>query len=244
MTTAKTAFEYLSDLGAKVASLDQRISADQERQDNLAHDLRYNIDRQQRAQDRATVREYREFQRETAQEEAEGRTRAQADAHANRQTQAVYQGVLSAFNEQAPPPAMGMEPESYRRKLMRGLRAKLSEDDQRRLDSTAATVVGDLARMDGVDRRLRGPALDNIEALMLEAAAVQAKAPHPSTLPPAGEHVQRITENEAGQKQIEYHGRRSFIYDLTTPGRIVERIQNPDTGQVLYGPPYPRMLGR
>ena len=64
------------------------------------------------------------------------------------------------------------EPDSYRRKLMRTVRDHLSVNDERRIDSAGVTV-GQITCMDGVDRRVTGIALDNIEGLMLRAAAVQ-----------------------------------------------------------------------
>jgi hypothetical protein len=97
--------------------------------------------------------------------------------------------------------------------------------------------------MDGVDRRMTGIALDNIGSLMVAAAAVQAAAPHRSTLPPAGEHVARIVTTDAGQKETHWFGRESFIKSMSRPGRQVERIQDPKTGRILFGPPYERMPG-
>ena len=73
---------------------------------------------------------------------------------------------------------------------------------------------------------MTGIALDNIEGLMLRAAAVQTDEPHPSTLPPAGQHVSRTRVDESsGQKKTEWFGRKSFIADIGLPGRRVVRIQ-------------------
>jgi hypothetical protein len=47
--------------------------------------------------------------------------------------------------------------------------------------------------------------------------------------------------DEARQKKTESFGRKSFIAEFNTPGRPVECIQNPRTGVVLWGEPYPRM---
>ena len=55
---------------------------------------------------------------------------------------------------------------------MRTVRDHLSVNDERRIDSAGVTV-GQITCMDGVDRRVTGIALDNIEGLMLRAAAVQ-----------------------------------------------------------------------
>jgi hypothetical protein len=63
---------------------------------------------------------------------------------------------------------------------MRTVRDHLSPRDERKIDS-AGTTVADMAEMDGIDRRLRGQALANIEERMVRAAALQADQPHSST---------------------------------------------------------------
>jgi hypothetical protein len=188
-------------------------------------------------------RDFAKWRREDAIAEAEGRTQAMADAQANADTQALYQPVFSPYGEQPPPPAAGAEPDGYRRKLMRAVRDKLSVFDQRQIGNAGHTV-SDMALMDGVDRRLNGIALRNIEELMLRAATVQAEEPHPATLPPPGEFVSRTVVNDAGQKETRWFGRESFIKSMSAPGRVIHRIMNPKTGQILYGPPFDRMPGR
>jgi hypothetical protein len=73
---------------------------------------------------------------------------------------------------------------------------------------------------------------------------VQAAEPHRSTLPPAGEHLSRtVVDAQTGHKETQWFGRESFIKAMSRPGRLVERILNPKTGQVLFGPPFPRTPG-
>jgi hypothetical protein len=50
----RTALQYLSDLGMGVKRLNERVSASQARDDNLARSLADVADRLSRAQDRAT----------------------------------------------------------------------------------------------------------------------------------------------------------------------------------------------
>jgi hypothetical protein len=54
----------------------------------------------------------------------------------------------------------------------------------------------------------------------------------------------RALGDEAGQKKTEFFGREPFIAEFNTPGRQVERIQNPGTDVVLWGEPYPMMPGK
>jgi hypothetical protein len=84
-------------------------------------------------------RELEPFRRERRDREASDQTQAMADVQACADTQARYQGMFSAYGE-TPPPAAGAEPDSYRRKLMRTVRDKLSVFDERRIDGV--TSVG------------------------------------------------------------------------------------------------------
>jgi hypothetical protein len=43
-----------------------------------------------------------------------------------------------------------------------------------------------------------------------------------------------------GEKVTEWYGTRSFISDMSTPGRRVLRLMNPKTGDVLIGQPFSR----
>jgi hypothetical protein len=76
MPDAKTILEYLGDLGQRVKNLDQRLAYNQARDDSLnktANSFATLVDRMTRAQDRATYREFRDFERERADREyAEG----------------------------------------------------------------------------------------------------------------------------------------------------------------------------
>jgi hypothetical protein len=68
----------LAALNTRVQNLDSKIAL---RNDSkLAQNLATLADRMARAQDRATYREYRDFERERAQEAAEARAQARRDA--------------------------------------------------------------------------------------------------------------------------------------------------------------------
>jgi hypothetical protein len=164
-------------------------------------------------------------------QEAQARSRAQADALFCADIRAAYQPIFEAYGEHPPMPIAGQDSESFRRKLMRTIRRKLSGFDERRVDKTGPTTVSQMAMLDGVDKRMSGEALSNFESLMVRAGALQADTPHTSTLPPPGEHVARHRVDPAtGQKSTEYFGRESFIKAMSQPGQIVHRIMDPTTG--------------
>jgi hypothetical protein len=174
--------------------------------------------------------------------EADARSQAMIDAERRVELQARFDPVFQPYGERAPMPAADDSPVSYHRHLLRQVQQRLSPADDRKLSGTT-TTVGDIARLPVGDltrttREAFGPMFE-------EAAAVQAKKPHVSTLPPEGQFVTRhVVDDMTGQHAIEYHGRRSFIADMNRPGRRVERLMNPNTGQVLIGPPFPRVPGR
>jgi hypothetical protein len=219
----RTAVQFLSDLSGDVRSLDRRISDGQDRADAATEKLTAAVDRLKGVADREVMRQYIRFREEENQREAADRSQAQADAEANRATHARYQiSVFDAYNEQAPSPIAGDSPEGYRRRMLRLVRDKLSPKDGVAADST--TSVGDMAEWTGIDRRMDSVTLDVCENLMLQAAKIQANAPHRSTLPPEGQFVERIkVDPTSGQKSIEHYGRSSFIKFMGTPGRVISR---------------------
>jgi hypothetical protein len=180
-----------------------------------------------------------EMKRAEEAERAQARSQAMSDAQANADTRARYQPVFEQYGEQPPAPVAGDAPEAYRRHMMRLVRDKLSGWDERPINSYGAPVSS-MAMMSGIDRRLSGQALDNIEDTMLQAAKVQADVPHVSTLPENGDQVSRRRVDAAGKVSTEWFGRESFIKRMSTPGRKVWRILNPATGQVLWGEPFSR----
>jgi hypothetical protein len=166
-------------------------------------------------------------------EEAQARSQAMADAQFCADVRAAYQPVFASFGEHPPMPESGASPESFRRKLMRTIRTKLSPWDNRKIDGS--TRVADMARLHGIDKRLDGQALDNFESMMLRAGGLQAEAPHESTLPETGHVARQRVDPQTGVKSTEWFGRRSFIHDMYAPAPKIARIIDPT-------PPYPRVI--
>jgi hypothetical protein len=176
-------------------------------------------------------------------DEADQRSQAMVDAEKRVELQARFDPIFQSYGERAPMPAADDSPVSYHRQLLRQVQQRLSPADDRKLPSANSVTVGEIARLPVSD--LTRTAREAFGPMFEEAAAVQAKKPHVSTLPPEGQFVTRhVVDNMTGQHAIEYHGRRSFIADMNRPGRRVERLMNPNTGQVLIGPPFPRVPGR
>jgi hypothetical protein len=180
---------------------------------------------------------------EQSEIDADQRTQAMLDAEKRVELQARFDPIFQSYGERAPMPAADDSPVSYHRHLLRQAQHKLSPSDERKLPSTSSVTVGDIARlpvseMTRSTREAFGPMFE-------EAASIQAAKPHVSTLPPAGEFVTRhVTDDMTGRKETQFFGRESFIKGMNRPGRRVERLMNPNTGQVLIGPPFPRVPGR
>jgi hypothetical protein len=84
-----------------------------------------------------------------------------------------------------------------------------------------------------------------MEPRLRQAAQAEAQSPSWDNLPPPGEHLERVRINpQTGEKSIEYFVRESFIKQMNRPGQRIMRVMNPNTGQVLFGPPFERMPGR
>jgi hypothetical protein len=126
MSDAKTVLSYLGELGSRLNRLDQMVTVNARADSALAANLGYIADRLSRAQDRATYREYRDFERERAEEAAEARDQARRDAEACRRHQAAYADSFAGFNVQAPAPAADEAPGNYRRRLFATLQSRLS----------------------------------------------------------------------------------------------------------------------
>jgi hypothetical protein len=80
-----------------------------------------------------------------------------------------------------------------------------------------------------------------IEPYLHDAAKLQADKPHRSSLPPAGQFVERVRVDDQGHTRREFFGKESFIKSMSSPGRRVMRLINPKTGEVLLGPPRDRI---
>jgi hypothetical protein len=231
--TAAGVVQYLGDLGQKVRELGQRVAYDKTRNDSLeraAAGFSAVVDSMTRQMDRSVAREYRQFERERADEADAEREQARRDTEACKRHQARYDSVFSQFAVATPPPVAGEAGGDYRRRLLRHVLDRLPRNDR----------LYDI-RPGGLD----SDAIKAVEPAVFASALREAAYPSYDNLPPPGEHVARHrVDPQTGARYTEFYGRRSFIADCGQPGRRIERIQNPKTGQILYGPPYERMPNR
>jgi hypothetical protein len=83
--------------------------------------------------------------------------------------------------------------------------------------------------------------MDNIEAMVIAAARQEGLRPSPENLPASGELVPRHRVDDMGSRVTEWHGRSSFIADMSRPGRRVARIIDPRSRSVIWGRPLDRV---
>jgi hypothetical protein len=70
---------------------------------------------------------------------------------------------------------------------------------------------------------------------LLQAARREGENRSPENLPDDGIIMRVRTDANTGGKFHEFHGKRSFIADMSRPGRKVERIVDRRTGQAIWG---------
>ena len=164
--------------------------------------------------------------------EDDRRNQHQIDAQRRIDTQVRFDDALSAFGERAPAPNANADPADYRYDLMRLAKRKLGRDDDRPVPGDPLTTVSELART-----RLsecNDALLDMLEPKFIAATKLQAERPAPSTLPPAGQFVERYEVDAAGTKRTMFHGKESFIKGLSREGRRVLAFHTP-RGNVYCG---------
>jgi hypothetical protein len=102
-----------------------------------------------------------------------------------------------------------------------------------------------LAALDPHD--LDGTIIIPLEEQLMGALRQEAEEPTGDNLPesPDDPRAKReVFDDSLGRKVTVYKARTSFIKAMGRPGLKVLRVMNPNTGQVLYGPPFPQMPGR
>lgn len=172
-------------------------------------------------------------------EQQDERNDAEIARQGNLDTQVNYDNsVFALYGERCPAPEAGQSQGAYQRNLMRLVQERLSPTDQREVDK--GVTIGQIAQVN-VDTLRSRTMREMMEPMFRKAARLQADVPHPATLPPAGSFVARHKIDHAGRKILEWHGKRSFIADLTLPGRKVARIIAGN--RVIYGPSFPRTPG-
>jgi hypothetical protein len=178
--------------------------------------------------DQRLQREEQALAADNAEREAARRQRQRDNAEQRRMIGAVYADAFASFGVEVPAPADDEAPARYRVRLFNRLARKLPEGHE-----WSSTRADDLPL---------GPAMDNIEQLVLDAAKAEGKRPSYENLPASGELVMRTrTDENTGTKFNEFYARESFIKDLGRPAHQVVRIINPRNGEILHGPPLPRV---
>ena len=174
-----------------------------------------------------TQREKAEVAREDAAREEARRQRQRDNAEQRRQIAGVYDDAYRSFGTEVPAPVDDEAPSRYRARLFNRLARRLPDSHE-----LAAIRADDLGSQPIV--------LDNFEAQLLKAAMAEGEKPSYANLPASGELISRTRSDDSGGKQIEWHGRESFIKSLSRPARIVARIIDPVRRTVIFGAPFPR----
>jgi hypothetical protein len=201
MAEAKTALQYLNDLGMRVKSLDERINASQTRDDASAEKFSAAIDRLKGVADRELVLQYDRFARDRANEADAGRERARADSVRCEQHQHNYDQAFQPFNKRAPAPASDAHPGTYRRELFR--------EAQRLLPSSSGLAGITAARIDS-------SAIVPFEQKLFEELRQEANAPSWENRPDTCDDPRalRVKTDASGLKSYEFHAKESFIKNM------------------------------
>ena len=149
------------------------------------------------------------------------------------------EAAFAPFGERAPAPNAAADPSDYRYDLMQLAKKKLGRDDDRPVPGFPLTTVSELARQKLSE--CPDPVLDVLEPQYLAAARLQAAQPAHSTLPPAGEFVERYESDATGIRKTKFHGKESFIKELSRAGSRVTRIVDPVRKIVIWGAPFSRV---
>jgi hypothetical protein len=158
------------------------------------------------------------LKREIAAQEAEdaaradeAREKARADAEKRRQIAAKFDDAFRSFSVETPQARDDESPGAYRRRLFSRLQRKLP-DSHDLVDIRADDLPS-------------GQTYLNFEQMMIDATKAEGEHPSFDNLPPDGSLIPRVrTDEDTGAKATHYFGRRSFIADLSRPGRRVLRI--------------------
>jgi hypothetical protein len=156
-------------------------------------------------------REIAAQQAEDAERADEAREKARADAEKRRMVAAKFDDAFRAFSVETPQARDDESPGQYRRRLFSRLQRKLP-DSHDLVDIRADDLPS-------------GQAYLNFEQMIIDAAKAEGEHPSFDNLPPSGELISRVrTDEDTGAKATHYFGWRSFIADLSRPGRRVLRI--------------------
>lgn len=173
--------------------------------------------------DQRLKREEAEQARADASLEEARRQRQRSQAEARTEIAARYDSAYASFGTTVPQAADDEPVQKYRARLFNRLTRRLPGSNE-----WSATRADDIPL---------GPAMDTIEALVLQAAQLEGQRPSFENLPDTGMVVRHRTD-DMGQRVTEFFGRRSFIADMGRPGRPVERIVDRNSGQTIWGKPF------
>jgi hypothetical protein len=175
--------------------------------------------------DERVSRDEAELARERVKRADAARARYRADADDCREVASRYDGAFASFGVETPQAKDGEDPDDYRLRLFRRLLRRLPDDhDLQGIDPSGLPEI----------------ALDNFEAQLIRDAAAEGASPSEANLPADGSLISRNRVDDAtNARSITWHGRRSFIADLTRPGRRVTRIVHPAHG-AIWGAPFSR----
>jgi hypothetical protein len=185
--------------------------------------LQYQMERLDRIINRRVGEEEAALKRADADLEVARRAKMRQAAEQRREIQAVYADAFAAFDTEVPAPVDDEPVAMYRARLFNRLVRRLPQNHE-----WSSTRADDIPA---------GPAMDNIEAMVIAAALLEGQRPSQENLPPSGELISRNRVDSAtGERSVTWHGRESFIRGLTQPGRRVASILDKDRN-VIWGRP-------
>jgi hypothetical protein len=165
-------------------------------------------------------REEQELARQDASLEEARRQRQRANAEERRLIAGAYDDAFRAFGTEVPAAVDDEAPSRYRARLFNRLVRRLPEGHE-----WSRTRADDLPS---------GPALDNIEQLIIEAAKAEGARPSVENLPPDGTLVARHRQDDMGQRVTEFFGRESFLKSMGREGRRVAAIYDRNSGRAIW----------
>ena len=171
-------------------------------------------------------REEAELEKQDAERMMAARTRQRENADARRQISERYDDAFASFGTEVPAPVDDEPVSRYRARLFNRLVRRLppaNEWSHTRADDIPA-----------------GIAMDNIERMVLQAAQQEGLKPSFDNLPETGEVMRTRVDPQTNERSTNFYSRQSFIKDLSRGGQRVLRFLNPRTGDVLFGPAFPK----
>ena len=188
--------------------------------------LQSQIERLDRIINRRLADEEAALKRADASLEDARRAKMRQAAEQRREIQAVYADAFAAFGTEVPAPVDDEPVARYRARLFNRLVRRLPQNHE-----WSSTRADDIPA---------GPAMDNIEALVIAAAQLEGQRPSIDNLPDDGSLVARNRVDSAtGERMTEFFGRRSFI-ESTWAARVglSRAIVDRNSGQTIWGKPF------